>query len=99
MCACRKHHPKGFFHDTAEGRNSVFAMRGYWKKRHAPVLASLEFYRTHHPSFLNRVLIWPGFNVCFKLMHHNEKSWPDYSGRSFLDLAEPHCFHNFNEDT
>jgi len=63
------------------------------------MLALLEFHKTHHSSFLNQVLIWLGFNVCFKLMHHNEKSWQDYLGRSFLDLAELHCFQNFNEDT
>lgn len=60
------------------------------------MLTPLEFYKTHHPSFLNQVLIWPGF---FKLMHHNEKSRQDYLGISFLDLAEPHLLHNFNEDT
>lgn len=68
-------------------------------KRDVRTLTPPDFYKTFHSSSLNQVLIWPGFNVCFKLTHHNEKSWQDYLGVSFLDLAELHCFHNYNEDT
>lgn len=62
------------------------------------MLTPLEFYKIHHSPFLNQVLIWPRFNVCFKLIHHNEKEWQDYLGISFLDLAELQCFHNLNEE-
>lgn len=69
------------------------------EKRDVQTLTPPDFYKTFHSCSLNQVLIWPGFNVCFKLMHHNEKSWQDYLGISFSDLAELHCFHNYNEDT
>lgn len=78
---------------------NIIAVHVYWKKRDVQTLTPPDFYKTFHSSSLNQVLIWPGFNVCFKLMHHNEKSWQDYLGISFSDLAELHCFHNYNEDT